>query len=74
MCPDTDDATSMDVDEAGLDRVLSGLKARPWILDSGEAILIRRADYLDTKVSSEYDGARSKGHLTLIQGGNHVAC
>ena len=70
MCPDTDDATSIQVDESGLDRVLSGLRDRPWILGNGEAILIRRADYLDTRVAEEYSQSdRKRGHLTLIQGG-----
>jgi len=62
--PDTDDAVSKIVTDDDIERIIrNSLNLKP-----GEAIQIRRADYLDTKVDDEVEFKRPK--LTLIQGGN----
>lgn len=52
-----------------IDEDLSGVLDRIDSLDPGQAIQIRRADYLDTKVPDE---VVSEPKLTLIQGGINV--
>ena len=65
--PDTEGAVSRVVSDddvhSTLNRMCSGLH-------NGEAIQVRRADYLDTGVDDEVVFKRPK--LTLLQGGNNA--
>lgn len=61
--PDTEEAVSKIVDSDDIDSFLSRLR-------DGEAVLVRRASYLDTHQDEEIVFERPK--LTLLQGGKHV--
>lgn len=60
--PDTDGAISRTVDDDGLDRFIRYFRNSSVNRD-GRAILIRRADYMDTGP----DEARQYGHLRVIK-------
>ena len=68
--PDTDDAIARTVDDDGLDRMLDYFR-RSQVNRDGRAILIRHADYLDTKAQGDVPSVANPGRtrLTLIQGG-----
>lgn len=65
--PDTDHAVSHEVPDDDIHRVIRNAFPPTGYMYPGEAILIRRADYLDTKHDDEVVFERPK--LTLIQGG-----
>jgi hypothetical protein len=65
--PDTEHAVSKIVKDEDIHRVLRSAFPPYGDLKDGEAIQIRRADYLDTKVDNGVSSERPK--LTLLRGG-----
>lgn len=65
---DTEDESSTEVRDDDLGRLVLELSEA---LVDGAAFQVRRADYLDVSIPAAVLSGRTKGHLTLIQGGKN---
>jgi hypothetical protein len=67
--PETEDAITVQVEVADLHELAETFVSGIRRLADGDAILIRRADYLDTAPKVEVESPRRK--FTLVKGGKH---
>jgi hypothetical protein len=67
--PDTDYARTKVVSDDNIDRVIRNSFPPYGRLADGQAIMIRRADYMDINDGVVTLSGRAVGHLTVIEGG-----
>jgi hypothetical protein len=67
--PETEDAITVQVEVADLHELTETFVAGIRRLADGDAILIRRADYLDVEPLTEVESSHGRTRFTLIKGG-----